>query len=582
MPADGRLNWKNAMDILVVEDDAISRRLLKKAITAMGHQVAEAENGRQAIGIMAARPIALIVTDWLMPDMDGLALCRHVRGVDFNRYIYVIVLTAKDQKEDMVEIFQAGADDYIRKPFDREELRARIQTGARHIELEQHYQQVQHTLIASRNKLRTVFDALGEEVVSLNPDFTIVSVNKVFTDRIGGDADAIVGKGGREYFDTHVEAAVRHAFATKAKAHMLLTECADDTAVRHRQVEVLPIYGDTTQVVSVVVVMKDVTEERRKAEEIQALNDRLTHTAIQVESENKKLENALKQLETTQAQMIQSEKMASIGQLAAGVAHEINNPTGFVSSNLKTLNDYTADLFALIGKYRRCRESMQAAAASGALSPEFSAELNEITAFEKKIDIDYLTTDTTALIGDCREGTERIKKIVLDLKDFAHPGSDTLKPVDINAGLESTLNVVKNEIKYKATVHRAFGEIPRVMAFAQQLNQVFMNILVNAAQAIEKKGEIHIRTCAMNGCVEIEIRDTGCGIPEKNLSKIFDPFFTTKEVGKGTGLGMHIAYNIVKKHNGTIAVQSQVGQGTTLTVRIPVEGPAGVETETDA
>jgi PAS domain S-box-containing protein len=563
------------MDILVVEDSSSTRQLLKRAIETMGHRVVDVENGRRAAEILATQPIALVVTDWSMPDMDGLALCRHIREKASNLYTYVIVLTARDQKKDMVEIFQAGADDYIRKPFDREELRVRLQAGVRHIELEQHYQQTQQTLIASRNKLKIVFDALREEIVSLDSDFAIVSVNKAFKDRIGAEIPDIVGHNGRAYFDRQVEAAVRRAFASKTPEHMLLAKPDEQGLLRYHQAEVLPIQDDATQtVLVVVVVMKDVTQERRQTAEIEALNDRLTRTAIQVESENRKLQNALEQLEATQNQMLQSEKMASIGQLAAGVAHEINNPTGFVSSNLKSLADYTRDIFDLIEHYRRYHQHLATPELRAALGPDLSAGLDQIVAFEKQIDIDYLTADTAALIGDCREGTERIKKIVLDLKDFAHPGQDTLKPMDINAGLESTLNVVKNEIKYKATVQRDFGDLPLVAAFPQQLSQVFMNILVNAAHAIEEKGEIHIRTRAADGHVEVTIADNGCGIPEKNLTKIFDPFFTTKEVGKGTGLGMHIAYNIVQKHNGTIAVQSHVGQGTTFTVRIPIENPA--------
>jgi signal transduction histidine kinase len=175
------------------------------------------------------------------------------------------------------------------------------------------------------------------------------------------------------------------------------------------------------------------------------------------------------------------------------------------------------------------------------------------------------------LIQDCREGTERIKKIVIDLKDFAHPGEDKLQVADINNGMESTLNVVSNELKYKATVTTDFGVLPEVKCYPQQLNQVFMNILVNAAQAIEEQGEINIKTTHVNGYVEIAISDTGSGISEENLNKIFDPFFTTKDVGKGTGLGMNIAYNIIKKHNGTIDVESKVGEGTTFTIRIPTE-----------
>ena len=203
----------------------------------------------------------------------------------------------------------------------------------------------------------------------------------------------------------------------------------------------------------------------------------------------------------------------------------------------------------------------------------------KITELEQRIDIDYVLSDTTALIEESREGTERIKKIVLDLKDFAHPGNDKLQLVDINAGLESTLNVVHNEIKYKAEVDRDFEDIHPVLAYPQQLNQVFMNILVNASQAIEKEGRISIVTRNADGFVEIKISDTGCGIAPENISKIFDPFFTTKEVGKGTGLGMHIVYNIVQKHYGTIEVSSTVGKGTTFSIRIPWEPPLKKEEE---
>jgi signal transduction histidine kinase len=158
----------------------------------------------------------------------------------------------------------------------------------------------------------------------------------------------------------------------------------------------------------------------------------------------------------------------------------------------------------------------------------------------------------------------------MDLKDFAHPGDDQLKPADINKNLDSTLNVVWNELKYKATVRREYGAIPPIPCIPQQLNQVFLNLLVNAAQAIPEKGEICIRTQSENGYVEIQISDTGEGISPENLPRIFDPFFTTKAVGQGTGLGLHVAYSIVKRHNGTIDVKSEVGKGTNFTVRLPV------------
>jgi signal transduction histidine kinase len=189
---------------------------------------------------------------------------------------------------------------------------------------------------------------------------------------------------------------------------------------------------------------------------------------------------------------------------------------------------------------------------------------------EGQVDLDFILGDTANLIKECQEGAERIKKIVTDLKDFAHPGADKMKYADINKGLDSTLNIVWNELKYKTTVTKEYADLPEVKCYPQQLNQVFMNILLNAAQAIEKEGEIKIVTRAFDGYAEINISDTGMGIPKEKLSKIFDPFFTTKEVGKGTGLGLSVSYNIIKKHNGTIDVESTVGKGTAFTVRIPV------------
>jgi signal transduction histidine kinase len=182
--------------------------------------------------------------------------------------------------------------------------------------------------------------------------------------------------------------------------------------------------------------------------------------------------------------------------------------------------------------------------------------------------------DIPNLIQESRDGLDRIKKIVMDLKNFSHPGEDTLKLTDINQCLDSTLNIVWNELKYKASIVKDYSDMTEVKCYPQQLNQVFINILVNAAQAIEKQGEIRIATRQTGDQVEIAISDTGQGIPEKNLNRIFDPFFTTKPVGKGTGLGLNVSYNIIKKHEGTITVHSELGKGTTFIIRVPVNGPA--------
>ena len=570
------------MEILIAEDDYISRNLLKKMLLEMGHEVVEAENGRQAWQMLQNVPFKIVISDWMMPEMDGLELCHKIRNCSQKGYVYIIMLTAKDRKTDLVDVFKAGADDYIPKPFDPEELRARVLTGERVVRLEEGHNELANTLIESRNKIRTVLDSLKEQIVALDKDLKIVSANQAFVDYAGFDMKTVVGKAifdeatrnGPVVYNDEIKTLVERVFKSGHSENKLLHGKDMEGNDNYRQLSCLAILNEDERVVQTVVVTQDITEERKKTEEIKSLNEQLIETSSQIETKNKKLESTLKRLEETQAHMLQSEKMASIGQLAAGVAHEINNPTGFVSSNLKTLSDYQADIAELIEKYHGLFGKLKTEGSEIALPDVIKSNLEEIKGFEKEIDVDFLLEDIVDLIGDCREGTDRIKKIVIDLKDFAHPGEEVIQLTDINNGLDSTLNVVNNEIKYKATVHKDFGNIPSVNGVPQQLNQVFMNILVNAAQAIEKKGDIHIKTRLADKDVKITISDTGCGISEENLNKIFDPFFTTKDIGKGTGLGMNIAYNIIQKHQGTIGVQSKVGEGTIFTISLPAESEA--------
>ena len=292
----------------------------------------------------------------------------------------------------------------------------------------------------------------------------------------------------------------------------------------------------------------------------------------QLRRSKSELQYTITQLQKTQAQIIQSEKMASIGQLAAGVAHEINNPVAFVSSNLNAMAQYQAQLVDVLQKSMK----ITAALCDGGICiqpPEaLKAVAVEVQELAKEIDLEFLYEDFPQLIEESQEGAVRIRKIVSDLKDFAHPGEQELVAADINQGLDTTINIVWNEIKYKAKLIRDYGEIPPVICYPQQINQVFMNLLVNAAQAMEKEGEIVVKTRLAQDQVIIQISDNGCGIPEDIKPKIFDPFFTTKEIGKGTGLGLNMAYNIIKKHKGRIEVASTVGNGTTFTIILPKKG----------
>lgn len=290
---------------------------------------------------------------------------------------------------------------------------------------------------------------------------------------------------------------------------------------------------------------RDIVTRKKLEEELRANNDML--------------EQANHRLQDAQGQLMQADKMASVGQLAAGVAHEINNPIGFVYSNLGSLEQYLNEIFALLSVYEKAEASM---------ADSMRAEVQKI---KQQTDIAFLKEDVPTLMKESKDGITRVKRIVQDLKEFSHvDSSDEWKTVDLHNGLDSTLNIVNNEIKYHAEVHKEYGEISSVECLPSQINQVFMNLLVNAGHAIEGKGVITVRTGQQGEEVFVQVADSGKGISAENLKRIFDPFFTTKPVGKGTGLGLSLSYGIIKKHDGRIEVQSEVGKGTTFTVWLPV------------
>lgn len=300
-------------------------------------------------------------------------------------------------------------------------------------------------------------------------------------------------------------------------------------------------------------VLTDITE--RKAQQLA-----LAKTLSEQRELNRRLEEAHNQL-------LQSEKMASIGQLAAGIAHELNNPIGFVHSNLGTLDGYVRDLMEIIDAYD------ELATTEATASPLFS----KVRLLREERDFNYIREDIGQLMHESKDGLSRVRKIVLDLKSFAHVGGQEWEWADLHQGLDSTLNIVWNEIKYKSKVVKEYGDLPKVNCMISQLNQVFMNLLVNASHAIETQGTITLRTfCWNDTAVCIEVSDTGKGIAPEHLTRVFEPFFTTKAVGKGTGLGLSLSYGIVQKHHGRIEVESAVGQGTTFRIIIPINQDAGV------
>ena len=285
------------------------------------------------------------------------------------------------------------------------------------------------------------------------------------------------------------------------------------------------------------------------------------HDTTESKSAAMEIGRAYSELQVTQAQLIHQEKMASIGQLAAGVAHEINNPTGFVMSNLGTLGKYAERLIEFIAAQTET---------IGSLGPP--EETERMATLRRRLKIDHVIADLPNLIEESLSGTERVKTIVQNLKGFSRQDQSQCRLTDLRDCIESTINIVWNELKYKVELKREFGDLPPVMCYPQQLNQVIMNLLVNAGHAIETQGVITVRTWQAEGDACIAVSDTGSGIAEEHRAHIFEPFFTTKEVGKGTGLGLSISFNIVKKHGGELTVESEPGKGTTFTVTLPING----------
>ena len=329
------------------------------------------------------------------------------------------------------------------------------------------------------------------------------------------------------------------------------------------KVSLSPIKELDITTIGFLAVIDDITENRN------LIND--------LNKKNRELEDAFKLLKDTQVQLMNDNKMASIGQLSAGIAHEINNPLGFVLSNFCTLKKYVSKCANSIQGYRKFKENI-----NSKYEEVLTNEIKDIEKIEDKNDIDYILDDINELFDETEEGLERIRNIVMSLRNFAHENIDgAFQQYDLNQGVKDTLNIARNEVKYNSEVKLKLGEIPMISAIGSEINQVILNMLVNSSQAIkekmeknnisnEKSGDIFISTYCEDNKVCLLIQDNGIGIQKELLNRVFDPFFTTKPVGKGTGLGLSISYEIIKnKHKGDIEIESIINSGTKIIIKIP-------------
>ncbi len=430
-------------------------------------------------------------------------------------------------------------------------------------------------LAHTMSQLRATLESTGNGILVVDWHGKIDSMNRLFG-RMWEISDDLLSSHDDARILEFVASRVDEADALRTRLGAIVDQGETEDLLHHQdgrvfEVRSLPQYlGE--QIIGRVFGFYDITQrtldEAALRESRDLLEQRVLERTADLNAANETLEeererqNALIQrLEEAQNQLLQSERMASIGQLAAGVAHEINNPVGFVNSNLGTLRRYVTDMLKLLAAYEQVE---------GTLTP---AEMNSIQRLKKEVDMEFLREDVVSLLGESLDGLKRVTRIVQDLKDFSHVDETERQWANLEEGLESTLRVVWNEIKFKAEVVKEFAGIPLVECFPFQLNQVFMNLLVNASHAIEGRGVITIRTGQDESQLWIEVQDNGKGIKPENLQRIFEPFFTTKPVGQGTGLGLSLSYGIVKKHDGHIEVNSVLGQGTTFRVVLPK--PAG-------
>jgi len=523
------------MKVLLADDDRVFQLLMDSTLARWGYQPIVVGNGEEAWQHLgAADGPSIAILDWVMPLADGLEVCRRVRSANLARYVYVILLTSKSSSEELKYGLEAGADDYLPKPVNFDELRLRLHAGCRVLE--------------SEGRHRHIAENASDGIVTLDERNRIHFANNA--------AGAIFGYPLAELMGLAIATLIpdfeRHLHNT-----CLRIPGANDDAARVRSRDSVEITGKQRTGGNLVL-------EVSVSESLQNEQQHVLTVMIRDVTERRRLEG-----ERTQAQ-----KLESIGRLAAGVAHEINTPIQYIGDNAKFLERAFLDLAPFVDSHLRIENALR-----NSPEPELAEELARVFV---EADIDYLRVEVPKAIAQLSEGVQQVARIVRAMKEFSHRGPAEKTSVHLNHAIESTILISRNEWKYVADMATDFDpDLPPVPCMAGEINQVVLNLIVNAAHAIAdvvkdsgQKGSIHISTRRTAAWAEIRVRDSGTGIPEAVQSKVFDPFFTTKEVGKGSGQGLSIAHSvIVQKHGGRLSFDTQRGTGTTFLIQLPLEQP---------
>ncbi|MFT5171944.1 MAG: response regulator RpfG family c-di-GMP phosphodiesterase, partial [Gammaproteobacteria bacterium] len=494
--------------VLCVDDEPSILSALRRVLARDRHEVLIANSAADALEILADRPVDLIISDMRMPNMSGAQFLAEAasRWPDTVR----LLLTGYSDLESAADaVNQGGIYRYLAKPWADDDLKLTVREGI-------DKRRMKH----ERDRLLAITHAQNNELSSLNSEL-----------------ESRVHKRTEQLRATY--AALKSNFQSTVEMFSHMLDLHDQNSAGHgrRVADLARAIGEAEKLnekalndLENAALLHDIGKL--------ALPERLRHQAYdkldlaqreeledRVQRRTETLRNANESLKQAQAQLLQSEKMASIGQLSAGIAHEINNPIAFVSSNLSTLDEYSRELLDVLHRYQQLGVVM--AGSAGAGSP--------LSVLNEGIDLDFISEDLPVLIRESVNGVERVRKIVLDLKNFSPSGRSEWQDADLHDGIEATLNIAKHQLKNQVEVIRNYGLVPPIECIPSEINQVVMNLLVNAAQAIDGEGTITIATGTDEGVAFVAISDTGCGIEPSAVQKIFDPFFTTKPVGPGTG-----------------------------------------------
>lgn len=619
-------------NVLIVEDSQPTATAQAYCLWESGHTVAFAGDGATAVAKFGSEPFDIVLLDYDLPDTTGLELYRKLRRIDPD--VSAVMVTGRGDERLAAKILKEGAKDYLTKsggllemlPDVVQRVLAERETQRRlaaqeealrqaHEALEQKVAQrtdelrqinqrleqeidyrrrVEVALLQSNQDMLTLLESVSDGFVAVDKDGRVTYTNRAAGEWLTTPLDEALDQSFSNAFpwaaDTGLDAILQSVAATGVPQ-----TC--EFEVNHNHLHDWLELHLFPRPEGVAIQMRSTTQAKTRAlrrnKQRRLLSRQVQDRTAELAAANRKLQNeiddrlqaegnltrtnqelalALAALKQSQAQVMQSEKMASLGQLAAGVAHEINNPAGFISSNLHTLAEYHVDLQAFTAACADLRTRLLQADVTAVLPPPVQQKLAATVDLANSLDLAFIMDDMGALIAESREGTERIRRIVNDLKTAIHPGDEVPTPTDLHAVLDAAVNLIRHDTRDRIEIRQAYADLPALAAYPQRLHQVFLNLLVNAAQAIAGQGIITIRTCRENHHAVVRIGDTGSGIPADHLPKIFDPFFTTKPVGAGTGLGLKVVYDIVQNHGGAIAVETTGTSGTTFAVRLPLAG----------